>query len=665
MQIHHNIEQLPKFKRAVVTFGSFDGMHSGHVQLINKMRSIAHDTRGETVIVTFHPHPRTVVYPSDKGLKILSTLDEKIELFKKIEIDHLVICPFTIEFSQLHPDEYISKFIVDRFRPKYIVIGYDHRFGLNRSGNIDYLKSYAEKGGFEVLEIEEQMVEQILISSTRIRNYLNQSDIETANKLSGHPYLMIGKVVRGHQIGEKLGYPTANIQLSSPLKLVPPEGIYAAYVLVGSEKYGGMLYIGKRPTVSKQGIRSIEVHLFDFNDDLYDKTIKIEILKFIRSDKVFNNVENLKAQLDLDKERVTEELVKIEKNRRFETAVVILNYNGLGHLQRFIPSLVRHSIQKDGAIIVADNASTDDSLLWLAEKFPEVKIIRLEKNFGFAGGYNEALKRIQAKYFFLINSDVEVTNNWMEPLISAMDSDAALAACQPKVKSFKNKNTFEYAGAAGGLLDAFGYPFCRGRILSEVEEDFGQYDEPQEIFWVTGAAMCIRESAFHDFTGFDADFFAHMEEIDLCWRMKQAGFKMKVIPQSVVYHEGGGTLSYLSPQKTFLNFRNGLCLLIKNEKGLKLIWLLPLRIVLDIIAGIRFLLVKEYGNSKAVFKALLSNAYHFWHNYLKRRNTLKLIKKFSIGPPNLKVGRYRGSIIWEFFILGKKKFTELRKISMH
>jgi GT2 family glycosyltransferase len=545
------------------------------------------------------------------------------------------------------------------------VIGYDHRFGLNRAGNINYLKAYEKNAGFEVIEIEKQMVEQILISSTRIRNYLVQAEIETANKLAGHPYLMIGIVVRGHQIGEKLGYPTANIRLNNPLKLVPPEGIYAAYVLVSGKRYGGMLYIGNRPTVSQQGKQSIEVHIFNFNGDIYHQSIQIEILKFIRPDKVFPNIEGLKNQLDLDKVNVLVELEKIHQRTNLESAIVILNYNGLHHLKRFIPSIIQHSKRKSGSIVVADNASTDASVQWLTENYPEVAIIQLEENYGYAGGYNEALKTINAKYLFLINSDIEVTDQWMEPLITAMEKDMSLGACQPKIKSYLNKDTFEYAGAAGGLLDIYGYPFCRGRILSEVEQDFGQYEEEKEIFWVTGAAMCIRKKAFHDFGGFDADFFAHMEEIDLCWRMKQAGYKMKVVPDSVVYHEGGGTLSYLSPRKTFLNFRNGLCLLIKNEKGLKLIWLLPLRIILDFIAGIRFLLVKEYGNSKAVMKAMLSNAYHFFYNYGKRRKTLKQVRTYSIGPPNLKSGRYHGSIIWEFFIRGKKKYSDLRKTVMH
>ena len=661
MQIHHDIEHLPGFKRGVITFGSFDGMHLGHLQLIDKMKSIALKKKGEVVVVTFHPHPRRVIYPSDKSLRILSTKEEKIELFKNVGIDHLVFCPFTIEFSQWHPDEYISKFIIQKFKPKFIVIGYDHRFGLGRAGNIDYLKASSHAGEFEVIEIEKQMVDRILISSTRIRNYLLESNIQTANKLLGHPYIMTGKVVQGHRIGEKLGYPTANLELPDALKLIPPEGIYACYVIVFGQRYGGMLYIGKRPTVSSQGKRSIEINIFDFNEDIYGESIQVEVLKYMRPDATFTNIEGLKAQLDLDKSSVLLALDEFEQEKRLETAIIILNYNGIHHLKRFLPSVIQYSQRKQNQIFVADNGSSDESVAWVEEQFPEVKIISLDHNYGFAGGYNRALQRINAKFYFLLNSDVEVTENWMSPLYVALQNDDTLGACQPKIKSYQHKDMFEYAGAAGGLLDIFGYPFCRGRILSEVEKDTGQYDQEREVFWVTGAALCIRSTAFSEFQGFDADFFAHMEEIDLCWRMKQAGYKMKVIPSSIVYHQGGGTLSYLSPRKTYLNFRNGLSLLIKNEKGLKLLWFLPFRIVLDIIAGLRFLMVGEFDNAKSVVNALVSNGYHLASNYKKRKTALRTIRRHRIAPPNLSTGRYNGSIIWAYFIQRKRKYIDLRK----
>ncbi|NND05373.1 MAG: glycosyltransferase family 2 protein [Saprospiraceae bacterium] len=377
----------------------------------------------------------------------------------------------------------------------------------------------------------------------------------------------------------------------------------------------------------------------------------------MREDKVFKNLELLRLQLDEDKRGVLDFFQNNEGPN--SVAVVILNYNGLHHLQKHLSSVIRHTTAK---IIVADNGSTDESVVWLKENHPDIELIVLPTNYGFAEGYNQAIRKVHATYVVLLNSDVEVTRQWLEPMISTLKSNKQIGAIQPKVKSFENKSNFEYAGACGGLMDTLGYPFCQGRILSEVEQDFGQYDKAREVFWATGAAMSIRRKVFMDFGGFDGSFFAHMEEIDLCWRMKQAGYQIWTQPDSVIYHQGGGTLSYTSPRKTYLNFRNGMSLLIKNEKGLKLLWLFPVRLALDLLAGLRFIIVAEWKNAWAVVKAMLYTFRHFFSTWKKRKHILALTQKLSIGEDNTNSGRYQGSIVWEFFLLGKKKYHDLRKV---
>jgi riboflavin kinase/FMN adenylyltransferase len=660
MQIHHHINELPSFRNGVITFGSFDGVHLGHAGIIDKMNELAAEIDGETIVVTFDPHPRQVIYPHDKSLKLLSTRFEKIKLFEEIGIDHLVFYPFTIEFSQWHADEYIEKFIIGKFHPSMIVIGYDHRFGLNRQGNIDFLRSYERQGHFKVYELPQQMTEEIQISSTRVRNYLQKGDIVLANQLLGHPYLISGQVVRGHQLGETIGYPTANLEIQDPLKLIPPDGIYVVRVICKGRRYGGMMYIGTRPTVSKEGKKSIEVNIFSFNDDIYGETVVLEVLQYLRPDQTFDNLEALRLQLDRDKMEALQ-FLDMDTSSRNEATVLILNYNGRHHLETFLPSVVRFS--REFEIAVADNASTDDSIDFIQQHYPQVRIIPLDKNYGFAEGYNHAIKKINSEYIILLNSDVEVTNQWAEKLLEFLRSHPETGAVQPKVKSYDNKHNYEYAGAAGGLLDRLGYPFCQGRILSEVETDMGQYDTFTEIFWTTGAAMIIRKNLFEKIGGFDPDFFAHMEEIDLCWRLKQCGYKMFVIPSSVVYHKGGGTLSYQSPRKTYLNFRNGMSLLLKNEKGLTLVWLFPLRVVLDIIAAFRFLIVGEFDNFQSVVKSILYAFANLPRTWIKRQKILELRKRMKIGPDNSMAGRYQGSIIWEFFIKGRRKYQELRYVT--
>ena len=284
-------------------------------------------------------------------------------------------------------------------------------------------------------------------------------------------------------------------------------------------------------------------------------------------------------------------------------SVVILNWNGLGMLQKFLPKVVEYSASQDVEVCVADNASTDDSCVWVENNFPEVRLVKLDKNYGFADGYNKALQQVEAEYVVLLNSDVEVTPHWLEPLVEYLDAHPEVAACQPKIRSERNKSFFEYAGAAGGYLDKYGYPFCRGRIFDVVEEDKGQYDAIQSIFWATGAALFIRLKIYRETGGLDGCFFAHMEEIDLCWRLRSRGLSIVCIPQSTVFHVGAATLKKENPRKTFLNFRNNLLMLYKNlpEKELKRVMFV--RGVLDGVAALVFLLKGEKEAARAVLQA--------------------------------------------------------------
>ncbi|MEA5403734.1 glycosyltransferase family 2 protein [Arcicella sp. DC2W] len=333
-----------------------------------------------------------------------------------------------------------------------------------------------------------------------------------------------------------------------------------------------------------------------------------------------------------------------------QIAVVILNYNGQKHLADFLPSVIQYS--SDATIYVADNASTDSSLELLKSEFPSVKIIELKENHGFAQGYNEALEFVDAEYYVLLNSDVEVTPNWIEPVIELMNNDRTIAACQPKIKAFYQKSHFEYAGAAGGFIDHLGYPFCRGRIFQEIEQDLKQYDDNHEVFWATGACMFVRAEVFHQVGGFDGDFFAHMEEIDLCWRIHHAGYKVYACGSSEVYHVGGGTLHKSNPYKTFLNFRNGLAMLYKNhpDKGFSLA--IFTRLILDGVAGIKFLLFDSWEDCWAVARAHFDFYAHFLSWYKKRK---QIQRKDVISTV------YRRNIVWQHFIDDVQTYNELQR----
>ncbi len=321
-----------------------------------------------------------------------------------------------------------------------------------------------------------------------------------------------------------------------------------------------------------------------------------------------------------------------------KVAVVILNYNGQKFLETFLPSVVIHN---DGyEIIVADNASTDDSVNLLKTKFADIKIIQLANNDGFAGGYNNALKEIEAEYYILLNSDVEVTPNWTKSIIDLMDTDKSIAACQPKILSYQQKTHFEYAGAAGGYIDWLGYPFCRGRIFDSYEEDKGQYNDTKEIFWATGACMFVRAEIFQQLNGFDANFFAHMEEIDLCWRIKNQGNRILYSSASTVYHVGGGTLHKSNPRKTFLNYRNGLAMLYKNLPSNRLFSTIFLRLILDGISGVKLLIDGSLADVWAIIKA------HFAF--------YAMIPKLERKAPKQVNQIYQKSIVWEYFVKKQK-----------
>jgi GT2 family glycosyltransferase len=336
-----------------------------------------------------------------------------------------------------------------------------------------------------------------------------------------------------------------------------------------------------------------------------------------------------------------------------QIAVVILNWNGAKLLQQFLPSVIQNSQSNYCEIIVADNGSTDDSLSLLKEKFPQVSILDLKENYGFARGYNEALKHMDADYYVILNSDVEVTQGWLEAPVQLMEADQNIAAVQPKILSYNQKTHFEYAGAAGGFIDRYGYPFCRGRIFDQVEEDKGQYDSQMDIFWATGACMFIRAEMFHEAEGFDAQFWAHMEEIDLCWRLKNRGYRIVYTPESKVYHLGGGSLAYDNPRKLFLNFRNNLWLLYKNLPGNQLFSILFMRMILDGVAALKLVGELNFNGIKSVLKA----HWHFYKslNELHRRRMSVLRNKEFIKPKEM----LHKSIVFQFYVRKKKRFSDI------
>lgn len=334
---------------------------------------------------------------------------------------------------------------------------------------------------------------------------------------------------------------------------------------------------------------------------------------------------------------------------RSQVAVVILNWNGRRFLEKYLPSVI-NCLPQCAKVVIADNASSDDSLDFLARNYPELPVLALSKNFGYAGGYNEALRQVEAEYYVLLNSDVEVTPGWIEPVVEYLEKNAHVAAAQPKILSDEERHKFEYAGAAGGFVDVFGYPFCRGRVFDFLETDLGQHDDTTRVHWATGACLFVRAKAFREAGGFDERFFAHMEEIDLCWRLQRLGYEVVAVPSSKVFHLGGGTLPRSNPKKTYLNFRNSLWLLAKNLPSSYFYPLLPIRILLDFLAGFRFLLLGQKADAMAVAKAHLALF----------KNLRKMRQSAPKGNDKLPGGIYIGSVVFDFYVRKKKRFTELK-----
>ena len=330
-------------------------------------------------------------------------------------------------------------------------------------------------------------------------------------------------------------------------------------------------------------------------------------------------------------------------------AVVILNYNGKKFLEEFLPNVIANTDAALADIVVADNASTDGSKEFMHEHFPDIRLIDNGSNGGFATGYNLALRQIEAEYFVLLNSDIEVTPRWIEPVIELMDANPQIAACQPKILSYYEKQKFEYAGASGGFIDKYGYPFCRGRVFQHLEEDKGQYDDICEVFWATGACMFVRADLYIKHGGLDDSFFAHMEEIDFCWRMKNLGYQIYCCPQSKVYHIGGGTLPKGSARKTYLNFRNNLSLLTKNLPSNRVFWVIAYRILLDWVAAVKFL----FGGGLDDFWAVIRAHFAFYQRIPSIRQARKNLPTRQVGE------MYQKNIVVENYLRGKKCFSDL------
>lgn len=327
-------------------------------------------------------------------------------------------------------------------------------------------------------------------------------------------------------------------------------------------------------------------------------------------------------------------------------AIIILNWNGEKLLREFLPSVVKNTNADLGRVVVVDNHSTDGSWRCLEQEFPDVERVLFEENFGFAGGYNRAIEMIEAEYVVLLNSDVEVAPGWLEPLVAVLDRDEKVAAVQPKILAYRDKNKFEYAGAAGGYIDYLGFPFCRGRVMDTTEQDYGQYDDEVDVFWATGASLCIRRDVYRAVGGLDEAFFAHMEEIDLCWRLKNGGYTLKVVPSSVVYHLGGGSLPMNHPRKLFLNYRNNLLMLHKNLCAKQRKKIFFARVLLDTMAGGLFLLKGQWSNTRSVIRA---------YKAFREMRKVYPVPERSVSLS----GIYPRSIVLDYFLRGKKKFSDL------
>ncbi|MDO5523005.1 MAG: glycosyltransferase family 2 protein [Bacteroidia bacterium] len=338
-----------------------------------------------------------------------------------------------------------------------------------------------------------------------------------------------------------------------------------------------------------------------------------------------------------------------------KASVVILNWNGRKLLEQFLPTVLRHTLSQEAEVVVADNDSSDDSLLFLTTHFPHVPVISLDKNYGFAEGYNRALQQVDSEYVVLLNSDVETTENWLTTLVDYLDTHPEVSAVQPKILAQTRKTHFEYAGACGGFIDRFGYPFCRGRILENVEQDVGQYNTVVPVFWASGACLCIRRQDYFEAGGLDARFFAHMEEIDLCWRLNARGKRVECVPQSVVYHVGAASLTKENPRKTYLNFRNNLLMLYKNSRRRSIVLVFTVRLILDALACTHLLMKGKLDNAKAVVEAH-RDFMKMWPDF--RRNRRENLSKRVVGRIPAK---FRRSILWNYYVKGRRTFGDLTR----
>lgn len=654
-------DPLPEFSNPVITIGAFDGLHLAHRQILKRVTTTARQLKSDSVLITFNPHPRTIIDSDAESLNLLCSIEEKIRLLEESDLDYLVLVPFNYTFSMMLPEDYIENFIMAKFHPKKIIVGFNHRFGKDGQGDSLLLKRYALKYNFEFEEVIPQHQDQTIISSSHIRKLINNQQLEKANLLLGNPYLIMGKVIPGKRIGRKLGFPTANLEIADKYKLVPPGGVYAAFCTFNGTLYEGMVYISKMAKPLNHPQRIIEINLFDFTEDIYGRTIGIYLVDFIRPDLNFEIEEKLIAQIRKDKIHIQNVLQKYKIHFRPIqnplTAIVILNYNGINFLKTYLPSLIHHK-PVDMPVYIIDNNSADNSCIFLEHHYPDIKLIRLKKNYGFAGGYNKGLAQIKADYFVLLNSDVQIEDDWISEIILKMQENPEILAAQPKILDLNRKNAFEYAGAAGGYLDFLGYPFCRGRIIDYLEDDQAQYNNETEIFWATGAAMVIKAEAFNALGGFDTDYFAHQEEIDLCWRIKRIGGKVMCFPSSAIYHLGGGTLDYTNPRKTYLNFRNNLFTIFKNTKWISLLIILPVRLVLDVLIALSYLLKGQYKVCYKIIQAYVISIINTIYLIHKKNYNNQLIKKLKLRKENNK-GLLNASIFLQYYFSGNKHFSDI------
>jgi GT2 family glycosyltransferase len=331
------------------------------------------------------------------------------------------------------------------------------------------------------------------------------------------------------------------------------------------------------------------------------------------------------------------------------TAIVILNYNGERLLEQFLPGVVTHA--SGAEVIIADNASTDGSIAWVKQNYPQLRVIQQDQNYGFCGGYNRALRTVDADYYVLLNSDVEVMAGWLPPMVKMLDEHPDVSAVQPKILAYHHRDKFEHAGAGGGFIDSLGYPFCRGRIFDHVESDNGQYNDSCPVFWSSGACMLIRARSFHQFGGFDEDYFAHMEEIDLCWKLHRDNQRVMYCGNSTIYHVGAGTLAYGNPRKVYLNFRNGLFMIFKHLSLAHLLLRMPLRVILDGVAALRFFLAGEWASGVAVGRAHVEFFLNIGREMNKRRRLHAQYPRYS------REGINEGSIVFDYFVRGRKTYT--------